>query len=738
MYLAGDTTLITRLKMKLKNIVLIVCLFAISVSNAQIKKIKPVQTKQLYNAYLFAYFTGNEKGAEAIRFGISKDGYNYYALNNGDPILSSKKISSTGGVRDPHIMRSHDGKAFYMVATDMVADSGWDSNRAMVLLKSDDLINWTFTVVNIQKKFSGQANLLRVWAPQTIYDEQAGKYMIYWSMKYGNEPDKIYYAYANKDFTDLETTPKQLLFTPDNGAAIDGDILQKDGRNYLFFKTENGKIAGIKVAVSNSLTGPYKVTGNYVQQTSDPVEGGGTFKLNDGTGYILMYDVYTKGRYQFTKSKDLRHFTVIDNEISMNFHPRHGTVMPITTAEAKRLLTKWFSADNLAGTASNRAIKKLNISLDTANAILTLPVSSGTDLSKFDPQFILFPGASILPNGPQDFTKGAVNYKMQIAGGKPKIFHVRVVVNNNPLFNGLYADPEVLYSHKTNRYYIYPTTDGFKNWSGSYFKTFSSPDLVHWKDEGVILDLFKDVSWAKTNAWAPTIIEKKINGKYKYFFYFCAAQKIGVAVADDPAGPFVDSGKPLVFKHPDGVHGGQEIDPDVFEDPVSGKDYLYWGNGYMAVAELNKNMVSIDSTTIKVITPDKTFREGTEVTYRKGKYYFMWSEDDTRSPNYKVRYGYADSPTGKIIIPDNNIIIETDASQGIYATGHNAILNIPGTDDWCIIYHRFNRPVKMGPSAGYNREVCIDRLFFNEDESIQKAKPSLQGITQPLFPHIKN
>ena len=726
--------------MKQKNILLLVCLFAISVLNAQIKKAKPVQNKQLYNAYLFVYFIGNEKGEEAIRFAVSKNGYSYYALNNGEPILSSKKISATGGVRDPHILRSRDGKTFYMVATDMVADSGWNSNRAMVLLKSNDLINWTSAVVNIQKRFSGQDSLLRVWAPQTIYNEETGKYMIYWSMKHGNEPDKIYYAYANKDFTNLETEPKQLLFTPDNGAAIDGDILQKDGKNYLFFKTENSKVAGIKVAVSNSLTGPYKVTGNYVQQTSDPVEGGGTFKLNDGSGYILMYDVYTKGRYQFTKSKDLSHFKVIDNEVSMNFHPRHGTVMPITIAEAKRLLAKWFSTDNLAGATSNPAIKKLNISLDTANAILTLPVSSGTDLSKFDPHFIQFPGASILPKGAQDFTKGAVNYKLQIDGSKPKIFHVRVVVNNNPLFNGLYADPEVLYSHKTNRYYIYPTTDGFKNWSGSYFKTFSSPDLVHWKDEGVILDLFKDVSWAKNNAWAPTITEKKINGKYKYFYYFCAAQKIGVAVADDPAGPFVDSGRPLVFKHPNGVYGGQEIDPDVFEDPVSGKDYLYWGNGYMAVARLNKDMISIDTSTIKEITPDKTFREGTEVAYRKGKYYFMWSEDDTRSPNYKVRYGFSDSPTGKIIIPDKNIVIETDASQGIYATGHNAILNIPGTDDWYIIYHRFNRPdgIKMGPPAGFNREVCIDRLFFNEDGSIQRVKPSLQGITQTVFPRIKN
>ena len=162
-------------------------------------------------------------------------------------------------------------------------------------------------------------------------------------------------------------------------------------------------------------------------------------------------------------------------------------------------------------------------------------------------------------------------------------------------------------------------------------------------------------------------------------------KRLALPYADNPTGPFVDSGKPLISKHPEGIKGGQEIDPDVFEDPVSGKVYLYWGNGYMAVAELNKDMLSIDTNTIKIITPDTTFREGTEVAYRKGKYYFMWSEDDTRSPNYKVRYGYSDSPTGKIIIPENNIVIEKDTTQGIYATGHNSVLNIPGYRR--LVYH---------------------------------------------------
>ena len=118
------------------------------------------------------------------RFALSDNGLNYKALNNNQPVLDSKKISSTGGIRDPHIIRGADGKTFYMVATDMLSSLGWNSNRAMVLMKSTNLTEWQTAVVNIQKSFSGYADLQRVWAPQTIFDQEKGKYMIYWSMKY--------------------------------------------------------------------------------------------------------------------------------------------------------------------------------------------------------------------------------------------------------------------------------------------------------------------------------------------------------------------------------------------------------------------------------------------------------------------------------------------------------------------------------------------------------------------------
>lgn len=78
------------------------------------------------------------------------------------------------------------------------------------------------------------------------------------------------------------------------------------------------------------------------------------------------------------------------------------------------------------------------------------------------------------------------------------------------------------------------------------------------------------------------------------------------------------------------------------------------------------------------------------------------SEDDTRSENYRVRYGIADSPVGPIQIPESNLILAKDPEKGIYGTGHNSVIQIPGKDEWYIVYHRFKRPegITMGEAAG--------------------------------------
>ena len=201
-----------------------------------------------------------------------------------------------------------------------------------------------------------------------------------------------------------------------------------------------------------------------------------------------------------------------------------------------------------------------------------------------------------------------------------------------PILEGFTADPSIRVFGDT--YYVYPTSDK-PNWMTTDFSVWSSKNLVEWKKEGMILDVAHDLKWAKIKAWAPDCVER--HGKY--FFYFCADGKIGVATADKPTGPFKDAlGHPLVQR------GGKvnvcTIDPCALIDE-DGQAYLFYGNGRCAqVVKLKEDMISIDGDPVDIYP--KEFCEGIQVFKRKGKYYFMWSIDDARSPNYRVGWGMSD------------------------------------------------------------------------------------------------
>ena len=274
-----------------------------------------------------------------------------------------------------------------------------------------------------------------------------------------------------------------------------------------------------------------------------------------------------------------------------------------------------------------------------------------------------------------------------------------------PVLPGYHADPHIAVFGDT--YYIYPTTDGSEGWASRAVSSMSSKDLIHWQNHGVILWLGVDVEWANRNAWAPAIATK--NGKY--YFYTSAAQNIGVAVADTPHGPFTDPlGEPLV---PKGQYPGQAIDPMVFVDD-DGSAYLYWGQGNCYVVKLNEDMISFDKEGVKRITPPG-FNEGAFVIKRKGVYYLMWSEYDTRDPRYSVAYGTSDSPMGPFTKAAENPILKGEGQ--VKGAGHHSVVQIPGKDEWVIAYHRFAIP----DGSGYKRETCLSPMRFNPDGTIRKV-----------------
>lgn len=292
----------------------------------------------------------------------------------------------------------------------------------------------------------------------------------------------------------------------------------------------------------------------------------------------------------------------------------------------------------------------------------------------------------------------------------------------NPILPGQKADPEVLWSKKDGRVYLYPTSET------NGFRVFSSDNLTDWRDDGIVLR-GADVKWANSMFWAPSIIEEEIDGKFRYFFYFCGEEKIGVAVGDSPTGPFVATDAPLIDAslRPKGA-GGVEIDPFVFADPVSGKRYLYWGNSYLAVAELNDDMILLKKETIRLITPPDFF-EGTFVFYRNDRYYLTWSKHDTRSVEYQVWVGTADSPLGPFVSPEKDaIILKKVPEKEIWGPGHHSFLFLPNGEQY-VFYHRLCVPLGVKEWA---RETCVDRFEFNDDGSIRPIVPTREGIAKPV------
>ncbi|WP_145134351.1 glycoside hydrolase family 43 protein [Paenibacillus sp. Y412MC10] len=300
--------------------------------------------------------------------------------------------------------------------------------------------------------------------------------------------------------------------------------------------------------------------------------------------------------------------------------------------------------------------------------------------------------------------------------------------SGNPIFSGWYADPEPRIFD--GRYWVYPTYSAAYD-DQTFFDAFYSDDLVHWTKVERILEM-KDISWARRAMWAPSPIER--NGRYYYYFAANDIQSneelggIGVAVADRPEGPFRDAlGKPLIDQF---YHGAQPIDPHVFIDD-DGQAYLYYGGWkHCNVVKLNEDMVSIapfsDGEVYKEITPEN-FVEGPCMIKREGKYYFMWAEGGWGGPDYSVGYAVSDSPLGPFVREAKILQQDPEVATG---AGHHGVIQIPGEDEWYIVYHR--RP--LTETAANHREVCIDRMEFDPEGRIRPVKLTFEGVPPRILP----
>lgn len=301
----------------------------------------PVVSKK--DAYLFVYFTGNEPEQEQIHFAVSKDGYNFSALNDYKSVVEHN-LGKTS-VRDPYILRGQDG-CFYLIGTDMKASEGWTSNHALVTWKSEDLVNWTDETIIDIRSFGGEFSTTnRAWAPQAIWDENAQMYMVYWAHSTSeNDVAGHYYAYT-KDFKTFETQPKPLYGRQDEGIqCIDGDIVynEKDGYYYLYFKhDETQKIAYVR---SKNLTGPYDEEEPVIVSLNwFGVEGSSMYNINGTDKWMMVMDEYGTDHFFAQMTSDFKTFKKFRAKLTSFDHlsPRHGSVITITDEEYDRLVAAY-------------------------------------------------------------------------------------------------------------------------------------------------------------------------------------------------------------------------------------------------------------------------------------------------------------------------------------------------------------------------------------------------------------
>lgn len=313
-------------------------------------------------AYLMVFHRDETHG---LYMAVSRNGYTFTAVNEGQPVLAGDTIASQHGIRDPHIFRGPDG-AFYLAMTDLHVFArrdgyrdtewerpgeayGWGNNRGLVLMKSWDLINWSRANIRFDQLSAGLGEIGCVWAPEVAYDDEKGRLMIYYTMRFKNEQNRLYYVYVNDDFNRIESMPQILFEYPmDNISAIDGDITKAGGKYHLFYVAHDGN-GGIKQAVSSRMDGGYEYDPRWYDFEPKACEAPNVWKRIGEDKWVLMYDIFSIHPHNFgfaetsdfINFKNLGHFNEGVMKTTNFTSPKHGAVIHLTKEEADRLENYW-------------------------------------------------------------------------------------------------------------------------------------------------------------------------------------------------------------------------------------------------------------------------------------------------------------------------------------------------------------------------------------------------------------
>lgn len=310
----------------------------------------------------------------------------------------------------------------------------------------------------------------------------------------------------------------------------------------------------------------------------------------------------------------------------------------------------------------------------------------------------------------------------------------------NPVYKADFPDPTVIRGHD-GIFYAYATNSSIDGVLLN-IQVAKSPDLINWTVIGDALP--EKPVWADKDFWAPHVLYDKV--RQQYYMYYSGESPddktgkcIGVAISKTPGGPFSDIGKPLLSGE-----GFETIDPMAFDDPLSGKKYLYWGSGHrpIKIRELGDDRISFKpgSTTKEIVAPNEDdyskLVEGAWLHYRDGYYYLFYSGDNCcgESAHYAIMVARSRHPDGpfeklsKARGSKSSTILEKNNAW--LAPGHNSIITDDAGADW-IVYHA----IALGSAVKVSgRIMLIDRLQYNDGwPSIDNGSPSTKFFRVPFI-----
>ncbi|MGD0516498.1 MAG: glycoside hydrolase family 43 protein [Thermoguttaceae bacterium] len=285
--------------------------------------------------YIFASFRGN--GEDGLHLAYSHDGLKWTPLNNDKSYLKPR----LGGnlMRDPCICRGPDGM-WHLAWT-----TGW-WDKGIGIAHSKDLIHWSEQ--QFVPAMQTEPKALNCWAPEIFYDEQSGKFLIFWATtipgrfpetdstgddhKGGKLNHRIYYV-TTKDFKTYSDA--KLLY--DDGFSVIDATLVKDGDKYVLIFKDETKLPvakkNIRLATADAAAGPYGHASAPI--SPDWVEGPTAVKI--GERWIVYFDEYTRGRYGAIASADMKQWENISEKLSFPKGTRHGTAFAVPQSVLQNL-----------------------------------------------------------------------------------------------------------------------------------------------------------------------------------------------------------------------------------------------------------------------------------------------------------------------------------------------------------------------------------------------------------------